>query len=190
MKKAVLLVVVFILLFSFTSCVRVNREEPQFMIEMISRARQIIQAAFPQGELSFFTAMGCFEEQDAQARGAKTVDDIISWRFIFNYDDGQRKSAEISWLEGAWQAPKIVNDVWMEDSIIPEPIFVAFDLDEAIDILRMSGNWDTPDDIFSWVVFRKPLLPGITEPYYIFTVGPGEFISVGAITGQILLNEE
>jgi len=185
MKKAVLLVVVFILLFSFTSCVRVFQEEPQFMAEMIAKARQMIENAFPGGDLDFYTAIGCFEEQDVQARGAKNVDDIISWRFIFNYFDGVQKSAEVRWLDGMWQAPIIVNDVWMEDSIIPEPIFVAFDLDEAISILRTGGYFDTPDDIFSWVVFRKPLLPGITEPYYIFTVGPGEYVFVGAITGEI-----
>jgi len=144
-----------------------------------------------EAELSFYTAIGSIEEQETGSRGAKTVQDIISWRFVFNCDiSGEQKTAEVRWLEGLWQTPFLVNDIWIEDMVIDEPVFVAFDLNEAISILRMAGFSDTPADLFDWVVFRKPLsAEEFMEPYYIFTVGPGQYVWIGAITGEVLVSD-
>lgn len=183
MKKVLLLLLLCV--FALSSCVVYVNSDGLLTLELIEEARNRILAENPGVNLSFyeFTASPLPDAESA-IRGDTTVDDLIWWEFVFDCNQGN--TAVIKKVNGVWQPSEIVDKPWLED-VVFDSDFLSFDLDEAIEILKMAhwGGNTASGNLFDYVVFRQPLHPDITEPYYIFTVGPGQFVFVGAITGIV-----
>jgi hypothetical protein len=191
MKKVLFLIILVAIL--FTGCVRyVPYVESFYTLDIIKEARDRILAENPGVELDFYEFTGGIRAEDGTAygmfpRGAKSVDDLIWWEFIFAADEGN--TAVITKMNDVWAASQIVPQPWLEDEVY-DPEYLRIDLDDAIEILKIYlWGGTAPLDIFDFVVFRQPLNPVITEPYYIFTVAPGYYVFVGAITGSIRTEE-
>jgi hypothetical protein len=188
MKKILLLLLLIVIL--FTGCIRyIPFREDFFTLEIIKEARDRILAENPGVALQFYEFTGGIRPEDGTeydgmvARGAKTIEDLIWWEFVFAADVGD--TAVITKMNGEWGTSEIVAEPWLEDQVY-NPEYLRIDLDDAVEILKIYLWGDTaPLDIFDFVVFRQPLNPEVTEPYYIFTVAPGEYVFVGAITGGI-----
>ncbi|MFP4460568.1 MAG: hypothetical protein ACLFQE_00030 [Thermotogota bacterium] len=183
MKKVLFLMLLCVL--TLSSCVVYVDWYSFFTLEIIEEARARILAENPGVELSFFEFTASpLPDGESSFRGDTTVDDLIWWEFVFNCNEGQ--TAIIRQENGVWQASEIVNESWLED-VIFESYLLSFDLADAIEILKMAqlGGNTTTGNLFDYVVFRQPLHPDITEPYYIFTVGPEQYVFVGAITGIV-----
>lgn len=183
MKKVLFLLFLCTLILS--SCVVYVEGYSFLTLEMIEEARARILAENPGVELSFFEFTASpLPDAESSIRGDTTVDDLIWWEFVFDCNEVQ--TAIIRQVNGVWQPSEIENKPWLED-VIFESYLLSFDLDEAIEILKMAhwGGNTASGNLFDYVVFRQPLHPDITEPYYIFTVGPGQFVFIGAITGIV-----
>jgi len=183
LKKIIFLLLLCV--FALSSCVVYVEGYTFFTLEMIEEARARILAENPGVDLSFFEFTASpLPDAETSIRGDTTVDDLIWWQFVFNCDEGQ--TAIVEKENGVWQPSEIVNQPWLED-VVFDSYLLSFDLDEAIEILKMAhcGGNTSSGNLFDYVVFRQPLHPDVTEPYYIFTVGAGQYVFVGAITGIV-----
>lgn len=70
---------------------------------------------------------------------------------------------------------------WLGSSDLPWP--VAMDLEEAESLMRRAGFG--PD--YRSVTLRRPVYPGMTEPYFIFGMAGTGFVFVGTVTGKVSL---
>ncbi len=183
MKKILFLLLLCVLL--FTSCVMVVDNDEFFTLDLIQEARERILAENPGMAVSFLEfSAGIFEAGDAGKRKDTSIDDLVWWNFAFDCDNGQ--TATISKEHGVWQ-PSHITSLILPGSSIFDTDYLRIDLDEAIKILKIShsGGGAAEGNLFDFVSFCQPLDPNVTEPLYIFHVGNGHFVSVGAITGTV-----
>ena len=68
---------------------------------------------------------------------------------------------------------------WLGSADLPWP--VAKNLEEAESLMRRAGYG--PD--YRSVTLRRPVYPGMTEPYFIFGMAGNGFVFVGTVTGQV-----
>ena len=189
MKK--LLIVLILCILSFSGCVVIKGDD-YFTLDLINEARKRILKEHPEVEIVFYEFTGGVRAEPSITmkkgvekidQGAKKISDLIWWEFIFGCEGN--KTAVIKKINGEWQQSIIVNSPWAED--VPfKPEYIRIDLYDAIQILKVY-LWEdaTPCDTFDFVVFRQPLKIETTEPYYIFTIAPHDYVYVGAITGGI-----
>ncbi|HPJ87891.1 MAG TPA: hypothetical protein PLO84_02110 [Thermotogota bacterium] len=187
MKKVILFV--FPLLVLLTGCiVYIPFEMDFYTLNIIREAREKILSEHPGQDLQFYEFTGGVRAEDGSeynqySRGAKKITDLVWWEFVFAANDGS--TAVITRENGEWSTSQIVPEPWLED-LVYNPEYLRIDLYDAIEILKIYIWGDTtPLDLFDFVVFRQPVAFETTEPYYIFTVAPGEYVFVGAITGGI-----
>jgi hypothetical protein len=191
MKRLIILSVIVILVLS--GCVVTKNDDDYFTLNIINEAKKKILEEYPEEELRFYEFVaGVTPESSPESNigehqkdgGAKDIDDLVWWQFVFGCGDNLSKTAIIE-KDGEWQQPEIYTEVWGGD-VIFDPEYIRVDLEDAIKILNVSIWENTPCDVFDYVVFRHILNAEVTEPYYIFTIAPEKYVNVGAITGAIL----
>lgn len=183
LKKILVLLTLTVLLLS--GCVVYVDADGFFTLEIIEEAKNRILAENPGLDLSFFE----FSARVSQISGASErkdtiVNDLIWWQFAFACNDG--KTATIMKENGVWQPSHITSLVFPGASVF-DPDYLRIDLDEAIEILKLShlGGGATDGNLFDMVTFSQPLHPEVTEPLYIFQFTGRPSVSVGAITGMV-----
>ncbi|MDK2952385.1 MAG: hypothetical protein PWQ77_2050 [Kosmotogales bacterium] len=192
MKRLIILSVIVILVLS--GCVVTKNDDDYFTLNIINEAKKRILEEYPEEELHFYEFTGGIAPESSPESnigehqkdgGAKDIDDLAWWQFVFGCGDNLSKTAIITKIDGEWQQPEIYTEIWGDD-VIFDTEYIRVDLEDAIKILNVYIWQNTPCDVFDYVVFRHILNAEVTEPYYIFTIAPNQYVNVGAITGAIL----
>lgn len=105
---------------------------------------------------------------------------ITSWDFVFRLPENRHAVVQAT-AQGEISEPSVVDRPWLGDQAIPWIPQDFIDLPEADCLLKKAGYTGT----YRSVTFRKPLYPGMTEPYFIFGFADGTHIGVGATTGSV-----
>ena len=147
---------IFIGILIIAGCSKSEVDDQQLLMQsMINGAKQFVQNTYP--NTSFYQAVG-YSGQN----GGRTLDDIISWQFIFNCSD--TSTVTLDYSGEVYSNLIFVPQMWMGDRIIDAPI--KMDLAEAFTLMQNIN----PEKPFSSLQLRMPLHPDVKEPYYIFSL--------------------
>ena len=117
----------------------------------------------------------------ATAAKVKTAAAIVNWRFVFdNQRTGSKYASAFVWAHsGTFGKVKGNVEPFLEDEVIsPVP---QMTLARAVTLLNAAGYKAG----FYNVTLRKPLYPGVTSPFYFFTLGNLKYVAVNTTTGKV-----
>jgi hypothetical protein len=119
---------------------------------LLDQAHAKVKSHYP-GAL-FFTAVGTVAGGQGTQAGH-----VTGWRFLYDNNGG---TVELVLENGVWGSPAPGQGGWVGDVKISSPLKRS--LSDAIALMNNAG-YSLP---FSEVTLRWSLLPGVTEPSYIF----------------------
>jgi len=137
---------------------------------MVTIAVKTVTEQYPEAKLY---------EADGVASGGPTQDPnkIDKLRVVFqNADNTTVIIKSTTW--GEFGEPKLIDEPWLEDVVIPWPI--DMDLPKATELKKEAGY----DGAFNNVTLRNPLGPKKTNPFFIFG-GSSGYVFVDTVTGEV-----
>ncbi|MFG2639007.1 hypothetical protein ACGFX8_35830 [Streptomyces sp. NPDC048362] len=151
-----------------------NPMETLSFLGMANVAVSEVRAVYPDAEL--------LEAQGRSSAGSTDdVTKVTDWRFIFRLS-GNRHATVDSTGWGTFSDPIVIDRPWLGDQKItwtPEEFLDIRAADERLKNAGYTGDYKS-------VTLRKPLYPGIDEPYYIFNFADGGHIAVGLADGAVV----
>jgi hypothetical protein len=181
MRKILLLVLLAAIVFALSGCLVMRG--PTLFQRLVSEAVSRIKAVYPQSELNLRVIWG------GDGTPFNSAEEVQKWvfGFQFNLQGSSARSALIDFIDGVWSEPRLYDAFIRDCYDIPiPPLYMSYDLSDAMSILKMLSEYKDPP---TWVFFRRPLYPGLFEPYYIFPIPtPGEpttYVLIGSITGTV-----
>jgi hypothetical protein len=147
--------------------------------KLIPKATKIVRA-----KATFKKAVLLEGDGKPATKGKKvtTAAGITNWRFVYNNQGtkgSQFKSLFINYSNGQFGNPVGNKSPFLEDIQITK--VPKMTLTQAVAKLRAAGH-KAP---FGAVTLRYPLGPGFTETLYIFSLGSGQYWSVGTKSGKV-----
>jgi hypothetical protein len=181
MRKVLMLLLLTAIVFALSGCLVMRG--PTLFQRLVSEAVSRIKAVYPQSELYLRVIWG------GDGTPFNSAEEVQKWvfGFQFNLQGNSARSALIDFIDGVWSEPRLYDAFIRDCYDIPvPPLYMSYDLSDAISILKMLSEYKEPP---TWVFFRRPVYPGLYEPYYIFPFHtPGEtntYILIGSITGAV-----
>lgn len=134
----------------------------------INIAVRLVKEQYPDAQLY---------EADTQAEHPGQPSPLKFLRVVFSVKGGTAILTSTTW--GEFAPVQFIPQPWVEDVVIPWPI--EMDIVKADSLLKQAG-YTGP---YGAITLRHPLYPGDNEPYYIFSMGGGQYVFVGVNDGKV-----
>lgn len=173
--KLISLLTVAIIILVLGGCVLPRFMHNTLIERMIAAAREYLAQNHPEFNLKLFAV---YASTDEDPEPFERADDLAYWRLIFS-DFDLSKSVEAIYKDGSWTS-KVVDDIWYEDAVLVDPLYIIFDIQDAINIIHNRN----PFLKYLGVYFHLPLDPNFKHPQYKFKIEDGGFAIFNSVTGE------
>jgi len=180
-KLVTLLIAAVMIVLVLGGCVLPRFTHDTLIEVMISRAREYLAQNYPEFGLKLFAIYAFTDEVPEPFDRA---DDLAYWRLIFS-DIDLAKSVEVFCKDESWSSI-VVDGIWMEDAYLVDPIYIVYDIQDAINIISNRKPFFT----YLGMYFHLPLDPNYNHPEYKFRIEDGGFVIFNSVTGEFVFSNE
>jgi|GEM_PF-760113 len=150
---------------------------PQAILSFLGRvniAVRLVQDQYPDAELYEVEAL------PPSPRPCSGPNELSKLKVVFRAGKGTAIIESTGW--GTFGPVQYIPQPWMEDQVIAWP--VQMEATEADSLMKKAGYTGT----YGAMTLRKPLYPGIVQPYYIFSMNSGQYVFVGVNDKKVTVN--
>ncbi len=182
MRKSVKLISLLtaVVVLTLGGCVLPRFTHDTLVERIMAGAREYVARNYPELNLDL---LAVFASTGEDPEPFDRADDLAYWRLIFS-DFEHFKSVETIYWKGSWTST-VIDSVWAEDAILVDPIFILFDIQDAMNIIRNRYS----DLKYLGVYFHLRLDPGFVHPEYKFRIESGGFMIFNSVTGEFAYSD-